>query len=59
MYSVPAASLLRFARRDIGLAAMNKSWSPEIEAFRREVRDFIRTHLPDDIRCQVAESAGN
>ncbi len=34
---------------------MNISWSHDIEAFRREVRGFIRTHLPDEIRCQVAE----
>ncbi|MFZ5790758.1 MAG: acyl-CoA dehydrogenase family protein [Pseudomonadota bacterium] len=27
---------------------------PDLEAFRDEVRDFIRTHLPDDIRRLVA-----
>jgi alkylation response protein AidB-like acyl-CoA dehydrogenase len=27
----------------------------EIERFRREVRDFVRTHLPDEIRAHAAQ----
>ena len=30
-------------------------FSPEIEAFRREVRDFVEANLPDDIRRMCAE----
>lgn len=32
---------------------MNLAYSPEERAFRAEVRDFITTHLPDDIRRKM------
>lgn len=34
---------------------MELSFSAEMQAFRHEVRDFIRANLPDDIRQKVAE----
>ena len=34
---------------------MELRFSAEMQAFRREVRDFIRANLPDDIRQKVAE----
>ena len=33
---------------------MDFSFSPEAEALRSEVRDFVRANLPEDIRCKVA-----
>ena len=33
---------------------MDMKFSPETEAFRAEVRDFLRENLPEDIREQVA-----
>ncbi|MEQ9124133.1 MAG: acyl-CoA dehydrogenase family protein, partial [Alphaproteobacteria bacterium] len=36
---------------------MDMSFSPADEAFRREVQDFVRNELPDDIRRKTAEGA--
>ena len=36
---------------------MDMSFSPQDEAFRREVHDFVRNNLPADIRRKAADGA--
>src|ERR1700688_5019043 len=41
------------AMRNGGNYPMDLAFSPEERAFRDEVRDFIATHLPDDVRRKI------